>query len=192
MYLFPGTDNLSLYTKGSTYSLPNIDGVTYSWNVQGDAQIVSGQNTNNIVVNWNMFSGNVEAEITSAGSTYNYEYPVIVSNNILKNYGFEKGVNPWFQTRPYPGDVDFTLNSEEPHSGNNCLNVDVKSQSTNAWDVQLSQRNLLLKAGKQYTASFWAKTKVSGTKINAAILNSTTFELYAIKENTLTDILGKV
>ena len=186
-----GADYIPFYTKGSTYSLPNIDGATYLWNVQGDAQIVSGQNANSIVVDWNTFSGNVEAEITSGDSTYNYEYPVIVSNNFLKNYGFEKGVSPWYQTRPYPGDVEFNLDSENPHNGNNCMYVDVKSQSTNAWDVQLSHRNILLEAGKHYNASFWAKAKSSGTKINAAIINSSTFAPFVIKELILTDIWTK-
>ena len=186
-----GADYLPIYTKGSTYSLPSIDGATYSWNVSGDAKIVSGQYTNSIVVDWNIFSGNVEAEMTKAGSTFNYEFPVIVSNNLLKNYGFEKGVEHWYQTRPYPGDIEFNLDSQDPHSGNNCINIDVKSSSINPWDIQLSQRHLTLESGKQYNASFWAKANNSGSKITAAIINSSTFASFAIKEFTLTETWTK-
>ncbi len=182
-----GEEYLPRYTKSSLYTLPYIEGASYQWKVTGDAEIVAGQNTNIITVDWNTFSSIVEAEIISGSSTYKYEYPVIISNNILKNYGFEKGVTPWVQARPYPGDIDFTLVSEDPHNGNNCLNVDVRSQTTYAWDVQLSQRNLLFESSKQYSISFWAKAKTSGKKITAAIINSTTIELYVAKDFTLTD-----
>ena len=173
--LISGEEFLPRYTKSSMYSLPNIENANYRWSVSGDAEIVSGQNTNNILVDWNTLSGDVEAEINSNNTTYNYTYPVNVSNNYLKNYGFEKGVGHWFNTRPYPGDIDFVLDSTGPHTGVNCLYVDVKTTSTNAWDVQLSQRNLLLESGKQYSASFWANAKISGTKISAAVINSTHF-----------------
>lgn len=189
--LISGEDYLPRYNKSSTYSLPNIEGANYLWNVTGDAEIVSGQNTNSITVDWKNFSGNVEAEITSGDSTYNYDFPVIISNNLLTNYGFEKGVGSWYQTRPYPGDIDFTLVSEDPHNGNNCLNVEVKSLSTNAWDVQLSQRNLLLETGKQYNAAFWAKAEISGTKVTGGIINSTTYAPFDIQEFTLTDSWAK-
>ncbi len=159
-----GEDYLPRYTKSSLYTLPNLEGASYKWKVSGDAEIVSGQNTNNILIDWNTLSGDVEAEINSNNTTYNYTYPVNVSNNYLKNYGFEKGVGHWFNTRPYPGDIDFVLDSTDPHTGKNCLYVDVKTISTNAWDVQLSQRDLLLEAGKQYNASFWAKSKISRNK----------------------------
>ena len=186
-----GEDYLPRYTKSSLYSIPNIENANYSWSVSGDAEIVTGQNTNSILVDWNTLSGDVEAEVTAANSTYYFKYPVIVSNNYLKNYGFEKGVGHWYYTSPHPGDINFALDSTDPHTGKNCLYVDVKTTSANAWDVQLSQRDLLLESGKQYSASFWAKAKISGTKISAAVINSSTFVPFDIKEFTLTDTWAK-
>ncbi|MCW8848873.1 MAG: family 16 glycosylhydrolase [Melioribacteraceae bacterium] len=186
-----GADELAYHTKNSTYSLPFVEGASYFWNVTGNAEIVSGQNTNEILVDWNIFSGIVEVEMVTADSTYNYDLPVLISNNLLVNSGFEKGVNHWNKTRPYPGDIEFMLNSEVSHSGNNSLFVDVKTVSANAWDVQLSQSDLFLESGKNYNASFWAKAKTSGIKINAAIINSNTFAPIDIKEITLTDIWAK-
>lgn len=185
--LISGDDYLPRYTKSSGYSLPSIENANYSWSVSGDAEIVSGQNTNTIMVDWNAFSGDISAQIITADSAYDYKHPVIVSNNYLKNYGFEKGVAYWYNTRPYPGDIDFVLDSEDPHTGNNCLFVDVKTSSANAWDVQLSNRNLLLETGKEYNASFWAKAKISGTKVSAAIINSSSFAPFDNKEFILTD-----
>jgi beta-glucanase (GH16 family) len=159
-----GEDYLPRYTKSSLYTLPNLEGASYKWKVSGDAEIVSGQNTNNILINWNTLSGDVEAEINSNNTTYNYTYPVNVSNNYLKNYGFEKGVGHWFNTRPYPGDIDFVLDSTDPHTGVNCLYVDVKTTSTNAWDVQLSQRNLLLEVGNNIAQVFGQNQKFQEQK----------------------------
>ena len=182
-----GPDYLPRYTKSSSYSLPIIENATYSWNVSGDAEIVSGQNTNNILVDWNTLSGDVEAVLNSNNTNYIFKHSVLAANNYLKNYGFEQGVNHWYKTRPYPGDIEFVLDTTESNTGKNCIYVEVNTSSANAWDVQLSQRDLLLESGKQYSASFWAKAKISGTKVSAAIINSTTFAPFDFKEFALTE-----
>jgi len=53
-----------------TYSVPNQAGMTYAWSVPAGATIVSGQNTNSIVVNFGSSSGTVKVtETKPSGQT---------------------------------------------------------------------------------------------------------------------------
>src|SRR3989339_182554 len=182
-----GADFTTYNSQSIPYSVPNISGAGYSWNVPGDAQIIAGSNTNKIDVDWGIFGGDVVAEMTDGSGYYKYQYPVKVSYNYLKNAGFEKGVRYWNKAIGYPAAADFSLTPNDVHEGSFSLYVDVKTAGSNPWDVQLSQRNLMLNAGKQYRASFWAKSPATNSTLNAAIINSTNYTLYANKSIILTN-----
>jgi len=72
----------SIVTKqqtGLVYSVTAVAGETYTWIVPASAQIISGQNTAGITVNWGTTSGNVSCTASSScGSSKTTKYPVTV------------------------------------------------------------------------------------------------------------------
>jgi len=181
-----GTDFVPHHSKGVPYSVPHVDHARVAWRVPGDAQIVSGQGTHQIAVDWGVLGGDVIADIVTRGGSYTVDVPVVVSPNYMRNPGFEKGVKYWHKTGPFPAEADFTLTSEEIHAGNHSLLVEVKTPGVNPWDAQLSQRDLPLEAAKQYRASFFAKTTDVRNDVTVAIINPENYALYASRTVALT------
>jgi beta-glucanase (GH16 family) len=182
-----GPDFLTYNSQSATYTFPTIDGASYSWSLPGHAEILSGQNTSQIQSGWNIFGGSVNADIQTHEGSYNIELPVEVSYNLLKNSGFEKGVKYWNCSIAYTADATAHLDTLNVHRGKSSLFVDVKAPATNGWDVQISQRELSIINGKQYKASFWAKTNGAASQLNAAIINTVDYTLYANNTFPVTD-----
>jgi beta-glucanase (GH16 family) len=181
-----GADFVPYHSKAVPYSVPDIVDANFTWSVPGDAQIASGQGTHQVAVDWGTIGRYIVADIVTSSGFYIFEFPVTVSPNYIKNASFEKGVKYWYKTGPFPAEADFTLTSEEVYAGNYSLFVDVKTPGVNPWDVQLSQRDVSLEAGKQYNASFFAKTAGVGNSVNVSIINSADYNLYAGKTVALT------
>ena len=175
-----GPDFLTYNSQSAAYTFPTLDGASYSWSLPGHAEISSGQNTSRIQADWNIFGGSVNAGIQTLEGSYNVEFPVEVSYNLLKNSGFEKGVKYWNCSIASTADATAHLDTLDIHRGKSSLIIDVKTPSTNGWDVQVSQRELSVINGKQYKAAFWAKTNGAASQLSAAIMN--TVGLYIICE----------
>ena len=182
-----GDDFVQSHNQSVAYSVPNIADAIFEWSVPEEVEIVSGQGTYKITVDWGTLGGDVIADIYSHGEVHTIVVPIAVSPNQIKNGGFETGVKYWHKSGPFPAEADFSLTSENAHTGDYSLFVDVKKPGANPWDAQLSQSDLLLKAGKQYQASFFARTTDMRRDINAAIVNSANYALYANKTVTLTE-----
>ncbi|MCP4414586.1 MAG: glycoside hydrolase family 16 protein, partial [Gammaproteobacteria bacterium] len=125
-----GADYLPYSSSDIIYSIPNINGAQYSWDVPGNAEITAGQNTSQINVGWNYFGGDINATITTDAGSHLIKYPVKVSANLLKNSGFEKGVKYWNGTVGYPAVADFSLTTSEIFYGNQALAIDVQTLGT--------------------------------------------------------------
>lgn len=184
--LIYGPDYILQGSTALTYYAPVMAGAQYSWSVPNTAQIKSGQGTARIVVDWGSFSANVELQLTTTNGSQSIKYPVVVSNNLLKNSSFEKGVKYWNKVGSYPAEAVFTTTSQDKHTGDNALSVEVKTPGVNAWDAQLSQTNLSLKSGQAYYVSFWAKSETK-SQITAAVINSSTYFVYGSKTSQLTN-----
>lgn len=65
-----GKQEVEHYEKNITYATHNLENATYTWNVPSGATIISGQNTNEIKVDWGCNPGEVECMITFEGQTY--------------------------------------------------------------------------------------------------------------------------
>lgn len=189
--IMQGADFVTYDTEDSEYSLGNFDGADYLWSVPGDAKIISGQHTPGLTVDWGIFGGNIEALITSGEGSYTIDYPVMVSSNLLKNPGFEKGVKYWNKSIAYPVEADFTLISGEMYRGDQSLRIRVTEPGANAWDVQLSQGRIQLQGGTLYHASFWARTEGGSNNITAAIINDQDYSLVVIETFTLSETWTK-
>ncbi|MBE0653773.1 MAG: carbohydrate binding domain-containing protein [Bacteroidales bacterium] len=175
-------DFVTYNTGNVTYGTGEIEGADYEWSVPGGAEIISGQGSPKITVNWGLFGGNVEVRIVTTGGTYLKTLPVRVSSNLLKNRGFEKGVKYWKSSTGYPVRAQMNLREGESHGGTHSIHTTITVAGGNPWDVQLSHRDLDLKGGTTYNAGFMAKSGVPGNKINAAIINQSNFALAAQKQ----------
>jgi beta-glucanase (GH16 family) len=182
-----GSDFIPYFAQDVSYSVADINNASYSWEIPGNAQIVSGQNTNNIKVDWNYFGGDIKANVTSDAGSRIINFPVKVSDNLLRNSGFEKGVKYWNAVAVYPAQVDFSLSTDTVFYGNQSLSVNVQALGVNSWDIQCSQKDIILEAGKEYTLRFWAKTDNTSGDINLAMISFDPFIVYFNEVINLTD-----
>ena len=181
-----GADFLS-YFDSQDYSVADMDGATYSWEIPGNAEIVSGQNTNQVNVDWNYFGGDVEAKVTTAAASRTLSFPVKVSPNLLKNPGFEKGVKYWNGIVGFPAKADLSLTNNTVFYGNQSLEVDIQTLGANPWDIQCSQKNIAFQAGEDYILRFWAKTDNPSADINVALISFDPFVIYHSESIQLTN-----
>ena len=173
-----GSDFIPYFSSDISYSVADINSANYIWEVPGNAQIITGQNTNQISVDWNYFGGDIKTNITTSIGSRIINFPVKVSDNLIKNPGFEKGVKYWNKIAGYPAQADFSLNSDTVFYGNQSLSVNVQTLGTNSWDIQCTQKDIILEAGKEYILRFWGKKDNSAGDINLAIISYDPFVVY--------------
>lgn len=68
---------------GIPFSVLGSDEFSYIWSVPDDAEIVSGQGTSSITVNWGCVEGLVKCELTTLCQTYSIEYPVALDPLVI-------------------------------------------------------------------------------------------------------------
>lgn len=71
-----GKDYVQPNEEQITYSISNVVDAEFEWSVPADAEIVSGQGTNSITVQWGNSDGDVTVELTANEETFNYSMPV--------------------------------------------------------------------------------------------------------------------
>ena len=172
-----GPDDVPYNSEGATYRIPEPDGAAYQWRVPGGAQIVSGQGTGRIAVDWGIFGGGGEVEITTGQGSFVRKLPVRVSPNLLRNAGFETGVKYWNKREGFPEPADFRLVPGEAPQGEHALQVTVSEPAANAWDIQLSQQGFQLEKGKSYRVSLKAKSMDAAVPFNAALIHAADYSL---------------
>lgn len=170
-----GEDFLPSLSREQFYNIPAINDVTYAWQVPGNAVISGIDDGDQLALDWGYFGGDIIAQVSGDSGSHTLYYPVNISDNILKNPGFEKGVKYWNGNIGFPALASFDLDAENVHSGHNALRFDVLSLGSNPWDIQLSQQDLQLVSGQQYILRFWAKSVIAGGNINVVIINSSFF-----------------
>jgi beta-glucanase (GH16 family) len=184
--LISGSDFVAYNSQNVFYSVPDIDEAVYTWEFPGGANIVTGQNTSTVKVDWNVFGGMVKAHVNSEGCEKEIEYPVSVSSNFLSNPGFEKGVKDWEAVVGYPASADLEL-TQDAYLGDNAVRINVNSLGNHPWDVQVSQHNLKIESGQIYHLSFWAKANRSTALITAVLINSNDYTAYSGETFVLSD-----
>ncbi len=181
-----GPEIVESTSTGTIYSLPNIVGASYNWSVPTSATIVSGQNTNQITVDWGSTSGTISADMTTSCGTENYSIAVEVSPNLWLNYNFENGMSYWNNNQANGATANFDLVSTEVQEGTTSACVTTLTLAANRWDIQLG-RSLELLANEEYTLIFWAKADAAGKDIDIAFINASTYAWYAGTNIPLTD-----
>ncbi len=174
-------------TPSVNYAVPTISGVTYQWSVSGGGNIVSGQGTAQIAVNWGLLSGTVSVLVNDGClPSATISTPVQVSANRWSNPNFEQNFVNW-ETRPaYNAMATFSISTTDFAEGTKaaCVQVNTASPST-PWNIQLSRTNLDLVAGTSYTLRFKAKSDAART-IPIAFIRSSDFGGVAYKTINLT------
>ncbi|MBN2412413.1 family 16 glycosylhydrolase [candidate division KSB1 bacterium] len=182
-----GPDFLLPLSHNITYSVPEIDGASYTWTLPAGVHLLYGKNSNRINVSWGHFGGSIRAKVETPAGKQTVEYPVYVLPNYIENPGFEKGVKYWGGSISHTVTGKYSIIDDGVHSGGHALLADITSLGENTWDVQVTQGNLELKSGVHYEAGFWARVDGGNKRLNAAIINPTTFFLYVFETITLTD-----
>ncbi len=158
----------------------------YDWTTPNQAQISSGQQSSEIEVDWGIFGGTID---WYDGADYR-KYPVVITDNLLMNGSFEKGVKYW-SIAAYPAEADFIWTGDDAQDGKKSVYIEVKTPSANSWDAQLSQGNINLEAGKTYYASFWGKSTAGTGEVAAGVIHSANFTVYGSKTAQLTNTWAK-
>jgi hypothetical protein len=63
---------------GLTFSVNTTDTLTFNWSVPNGAEIIDGQGTDSIQVNWGITSGDVKCVVTTSCGDINLKFPVQV------------------------------------------------------------------------------------------------------------------
>ena len=108
------------------FSANNIENATYEWTVPNDAQLIAGQGTSEITVNWGASEGNVSVKVTVNGNIYEKSLQVV---NPVKPTGFIFNLtNPDFGIEWISSDVinQFTI---IPNSNSTRINYNVSNPS---------------------------------------------------------------
>ncbi|WP_051312878.1 glycosyl hydrolase family 8 [Sporocytophaga myxococcoides] len=107
-----GPDNIGQGANG-TYTVTQVQGVTYTWSVSGDAQIVSGQGTNTVVIKF----GNNDASVSVVASNSGGTTPSPAKLVDVRPAGINDGQAESIKIYPNPSNHEFlmdlsTLNGE--------------------------------------------------------------------------------
>jgi hypothetical protein len=108
-----------------------------------------------------------------------------VSNNLLKNPGFEKGVKYWNTVAPPSAKTSFDIDSLAHTAGNHSARAVISTLATNPWDIQLTQTGFSLTAGKQYELKVSAKADSANRKFNISVINAQNYSGYGTMSPTL-------
>ncbi len=182
-----GAALLQPYTTAQTYSVLDISGATYNWSVPADAQIISGQGTNEIVVNMGNTSGDIEVDVVTPCGTVSQSIYADISPNMLPNYNFEDDNQNWTTNLFNGAFADFNLDNSQPFEGSTSMCIDVQNLTPNFWDVQLGRTDVSLVSGAHYTLSFWAKADQNGKDLDISFIHPTTYSTYIYRNIILTD-----
>ena len=93
-YSIMGPILVNQYAANVNYSVPFTSGSTYNWTVPTHANIVSGQGTNSISVNFDTISGNVSVTETTSSNCINDPSELYVNVNSTNGIAILSRTNP--------------------------------------------------------------------------------------------------
>ncbi len=80
--LIMGNSTVAERSSMLKYLLPWSDSWVYNWTIPEDAELLSGQGTNEIVLDWGCADGELHCELSADCGTYDISLPVEVQNQI--------------------------------------------------------------------------------------------------------------
>jgi beta-glucanase (GH16 family) len=82
-YTINGQTSIPPNSMNRTYSIEEVSGATYTWSVPFDVDIVSGQGTNSIQVDFGATSGVISVTVATPCGTSNYDFPFVIEESFL-------------------------------------------------------------------------------------------------------------
>ena len=158
------------YNSVETYQGPAIEGASYNWSVPADAQILSGQGTDHITVQWKETGGDVELALTKDGYSTEISYPVYVTHNVLLNGDFENGIKYWLPGS-YPWGARFFLVDDPDPVDGKFVRIEIYNPGEDFHVTCLQRFDALLDGMGEYVGSFWARTLEGQAEVVANVIN---------------------
>ncbi len=186
-----GDDFVSPNETNNTYSVGNIIGANYNWSVPDDAEIISGQNTNSIMVNWGKTDGTIRLVLSKDGQ--DSEYVKVVKTVLIPDkdgtvlYDFEAGA-PYVLSYPQNTGNIFSFSEE-----NGALKVKYDIQNSAAPPyfeldmaraVDMSNQEVFSIDLRTYNLSNSVKMRVDLVDVNGLKTDySPVFNIFQIKDD---------
>jgi hypothetical protein len=135
-----GNITVSNLATGVVYSVPALSGYTYTWTVPSGANIVSGQGTNSITVNFGTTSGNVSVtEINSSSCKIGpIDLWVNVGATSIKSYDKNNDVQLFFVQE----DQSINIKSKDQQLVQNLKLYSITGQLIQSWEAVESKTYL--------------------------------------------------
>ena len=182
-----GASLLQPYSATQTYAVSEVAGANYTWSVPADAQIVSGQGTNEITVSFGGASGDISVDVNTPCGAVSQSLYADISPNVLANYNFENGNENWTNNQFNGAYADFNLDNTQAYEGSTAMCVDVQNIVANYWEIQLGRTDISLIEGEHYTLSFWAKADQNGKDLDLSFIHPTNYSTYIYENVVLTN-----
>lgn len=117
-------------------------------------------------------------------------YAQLVTNGSFENTATgtytERGIQGWLLSVSGGGSATFSVVDDTVQKGNRALKVEVATKGTNAWDIQAVADSIPVVPGETYVYTVWAKSRISGAKVNFTVGRYNYNEYGRIHEVTLT------
>ncbi len=121
--LISGSDSVQAGEQNLSYSTISEPGIQYTWSVPKDAQIISGQGTNAITVNWGFRSGNVFARAFTCGDTASRLLHVTIIAAMANKLTTTSKQSSSFKVYPNPANDQVTIEYTSAQTGNYTLQL---------------------------------------------------------------------
>ncbi|MGC9343190.1 MAG: carbohydrate-binding protein, partial [Bacteroidales bacterium] len=86
-----GQSSLPAKGSGRNFSIPGSPDWTYEWIVPDDAEILTGQGTENVEINWGCENGKIICNVTGNCDNYVFEKDIMIKNQIYANMFISAG-----------------------------------------------------------------------------------------------------
>jgi hypothetical protein len=111
-------------------------------------------------------------------------YIVKSQENLIPNGGFEYGDTLWDLYADGTSEAVYSISTEAPVEGNNCLEVEVLQLGDNYWDVQFQNIHWGANENKSYRYSIKARSEPAGRSFNFIVMKgSSPYTYYADHRN---------
>ncbi len=159
-------------TTGTVYSVPVIQGATYAWNVPACANLMSGQGTNEIMVNWANAGGDITVDILLPCGTYSKSTTVEVTKNLLVNADFDTDFSGWYFNTNGGAVANQYFDTQNPYNGARSVCADITVAGADPWNIQLLPNTISVTANTTYSLSFYARANVNGKPLEVSFRNT--------------------
>ncbi len=167
-----GPEQVEAGATGSVYTAPRLAETTYEWTVPAGVDIVSGQGTPQITVNWNNQSGDLRLAVRNACGSGRAALSVISTVGLWANPAFERDLQTWSFRTDGTARGTIAIVTSDVQEGKKAAQVTVTASGTNPWDLQLTRPAFAVTPGERYRLRFWAKaattTRFAGAFIDPA------------------------